>query len=512
MSWNMHSDDQSRPAVQVKETAQHMDSSDDDPSLLPPAWRSIVIDRSRRGELVSQIVSGVTRLCESGALAAGERLPSVRGISRATGVSTFTVAEAYDRLVANGLVVSRRGAGYFVGARKQARPGTRALAGHATMSGITPLMQELYASEPHIVPVSAGWLPASWHDPEWMRSVERQAIRLSPHRIQGYGHPLGLPELRDFLAQRMAVSGPIRVEPDQILLTRGATHAFDLVLRSFTRPGDAILMESPGYPLLAALIEQYGCRLFRVSRGANGIDRQAFDDICAQTAPKLVFIQTVLQNPLGTTLDASDAHYLVTAAERFDFHLVDNDVCRELTRASAASLAALDGLRRVIRIDSTSKTLSSQLRVGIVCACAAVIQDLARAKMLSGLTSSELEERFVKHAIASSEYRRIVARQQTRLQLAVDNGLHTLREWGLDPIATPESGFFICAGFSDEKAESAPVSAGTALAELAARSGILLLPGQLFTGDKSCDPPWFRFNVAWIDHPRLRDFIVGLKR
>src|ERR1700744_1875676 len=112
MAANMHTDYESPPAVQVKRTAQR--DSEDDLAALPAVWKSLVIDRSKRGELVSQFVSGVTAMVESGALQTGERLPSVRGLSRVLSMSPFSVAEAYDRLVASGLIVARRGTGYFV--------------------------------------------------------------------------------------------------------------------------------------------------------------------------------------------------------------------------------------------------------------------------------------------------------------------------------------------------------------------------------------------------------------
>lgn len=507
MARNMHSDDESRPAVQVQPPAHQSEGTGAEPACLPLAWKSLVIDRTKRGELVSQFVAGVTDLIESGALLTGERLPSVRRLSRSLEISTFTVAEAYDRLVASGLVMARRGAGYYVnGIRPHPQRSNPAAVVPQT---IDALMPELYASAGNLLPLSAGWLPSSWHDSEWMQGVERQAIRRHPRRTQGYGHPLGLPELRELLSHRLSVSGLLAVQSEQILLTRGATHAFDLILRTLARAGDSVLMEEPGYPPLTALIKQHGCSLHRVPRNAAGVHLETLTEMCKRYAPKLFFVQSVLHNPLGTNLSASDTHQLVNLAEKFNFHLVDNDVCRELARVGEPSLAAMDGLERVIRIDSTSKTLSPQIRVGSIYASSELIKTLARVKMATGLTSSELEERIVKHALESSEYRRMVARLQTRLTVAIDNGMRVLCELGLTPLAKPQGGLFIAAGF--QPGEREPKS-GSLIARLAAETGLLLVPGKLFLKEQVEDPPWFRFNVAWIDHPRVREFFKTINR
>ena len=67
---------------------------------------------------------------------------------------------------------------------------------------------------------------------------------------------------------------------------------------------------------------------------------------------------------------------------------MEDDIYRELAARGEASLAAMDGLRRVIRVGSFSKTLSPVLRVGSICASNSLLPELLRVKMLTGLTTS----------------------------------------------------------------------------------------------------------------------------
>jgi DNA-binding transcriptional MocR family regulator len=129
-----------------------------------------------------------------------------------------------------------------------------------------------------------------------------------------------------------------------------------------------------------------------------------------------MFVNTVLQNPLGTSLSQAQAHRLLALAEQFDFWLVEDDIYRELAAPGEASLAAMDGLRRVIRIGSFSKTLSPVLRVGAICASGSLIPELVRVKMLTGLTTSEINERAVFDAVSSRAYRRQVERLAQQLR------------------------------------------------------------------------------------------------
>src|SRR6476619_7826037 len=67
-----------------------------------------------RGDLTSQIYAQLREAVLDGRLAGGDRLPATRGLAAGLSVSRGTVAAAYDRLVAEELLESRRGAGTFV--------------------------------------------------------------------------------------------------------------------------------------------------------------------------------------------------------------------------------------------------------------------------------------------------------------------------------------------------------------------------------------------------------------
>ena len=80
--------------------------------------------------LVTQIVDGLRRQIADGSLRTGAKIPSIRQFAKTHQVSVFTVVEAYDRLVAQGYLVSRPHSGFFV--RRRAPVETAAVPGFAS--------------------------------------------------------------------------------------------------------------------------------------------------------------------------------------------------------------------------------------------------------------------------------------------------------------------------------------------------------------------------------------------
>jgi DNA-binding transcriptional MocR family regulator len=474
-----------------------------------PVWPVLAIDRQRRGSLVDQIVAAISGMVNRRELRVGTKMPSVRQFAKVNAVSTFTVVESYDRLLHLGVLSSRRGSGFFVarGAPDAASPpcsGAGAVPLSAAVDALTP---DLYSGQSDALPVGAGWLPPEWYGESTILDAVRHAMKIPAGRLRGYGHPLGFPSLRQHLAAGLS-DELFAVEPEQLLLTHGATHAFDLVLRTLTRPGDVVFIEDPGYSNLLALVRHHGCIPVGIPRGAAGLDMDVLEREAAAQHPKLMFVNTVLQNPLGTSLSQAQAHRLLALAERFDFWLVEDDIYRELAAPGEASLAAMDGLRRVIRVGSFSKTLSPVLRVGSICASSSLVPELVRVKMLTGLTTSEVNERAVFDALGNRAYRRQVERLAQQLREANTRAQERLREAGLEPLASPRGGMFVSAGWT---APATSEHNGKIVAERALRAGILLAPGEFFSL-RPPEIPWFRFNVAYALDPLLLDFLRAQSR
>lgn len=448
------------------------------------------LDHQSSTPLTEQVVNGVIAKIERGVLAIGARLPSVRSLAQTAGVSPFTVAEAYNRLVAAGWIVSQRARGYFVAARQQAvaSPKTRAPVDDAW------LLRRVYEDSGLDLQAGSGWLPSDWLYEEGVRTALRVVAKASAESLTRYGHPQGLPELREHLQWRLALRG-IEAPASQIVLTHGASQGLDLAVRLLVKPGDTVLIDTPGYSTLIAALISHGARLIGVPRTANGPDVAALAQLASRENPVAFFTTSALHNPTGTSISPAVAHQILKLADRHDFRVIEDDPFADLVANQTTTLAGLDGLERVIYLGSFSKTMSPALRVGYFAADADTAARATQLKMASSLTSSEIMESATLAMLTDGHHRTHLDRLRERLADAQVRVCKRLGEIDWTVFHQPAGGLFLWA--------EAPANLDISqLTSAAATAGIALAPGRFYLPDGQASRH-FRFNVAWSDNSRL---------
>lgn len=463
----------------------------------------LALDRQSNLSLVEQIVGAVARAIEGRTLRPGDALPSVRALARSHAVSPFTVAQAYQGLVESGHLVSRQGAAYRVAGLTSSSVRPAPVWSAPTLSAAW-LLSDVFAD--HSVPSKAGcgWIPGEWINESGLQHALRALGRIPGPRFGGYGHPYGMGSLREQIALSLR-RFDIPAQPSNILLTQGATQALDLVVRTLLRPGDTVIVEDPCYCNLLQILQLAGLNVLGVARTQEGHDLEQLEHVLQTMQPKAIFVNTVLQNPSGTSLSKVNAQRLLALTDRYGLWVIEDDIYRELAPSEAACLAALEGLRRVIYISGFSKTIAPTLRVGYLAAHAEVLADLARTKMAVGLTSSEVTERVVANVLSEGHYDKHVRFITEKLRVAHQSVAQSMRAAGLEVFAEPQAGLFLWAQLPVEPSQS------IAVATRALDRGIWLAPGSYFRpNDRASN--WFRFNVATSNNEDLWTFIRALPK
>jgi DNA-binding transcriptional MocR family regulator len=459
-----------------------------------------VLDPQSTVALVTQIVGGFRQMVDDGALRPGAKLPSIRQFAHAHGVSVYTVVDAYDRLVALGYFQSQANSGFFV--RSRASPAAVPLGASSQYSFDSMwYLRRIFENRALRCKPGCGWLPGDWLFTEGMRRSLRN-LAAEDVDLGGYGEPKGYPLLRQVVRDLLA-SREVVVNAEQVLLTQGSSQGLDLAARQLVRPGDAVLVDEPGYANLLFSLRFLGARLVGAPRTPAGYDLETLEARIIQHRPKVFFTQPRLQSPTGSTAVLSHLHRVLQLAEKYDFIVVENDIYADLDPESRPSLASLDQLKRVIYISSFSKTISPNIRAGYLAAAPELLEDLARLKMISGLTSSEFTERLAYGALVDGRWRKHLKTLRDRLALGQRRLASLLLAIGFELFCEPKAGMFLWAR------HPAIQNAGE-LAYKAAEQDILLGPGHLFSVDLE-PSPWLRFNVAWSDDDALLRFLVTLK-
>jgi DNA-binding transcriptional MocR family regulator len=458
---------------------------------------SLTVSHKNGQPLADQIVAGIKRQIEDRHLRPGTKLPSIRTFAATHSVSRFTVIEAYDRLVAMGYLQSRRGAGFYttVAPASSGVPQPAASDAHNRNEELVWLIRRLLESDENTLLAGGPWLPNSWLDEAGIRQSLNVLARKNGAHLLEYGHPFGYLPLREHLALMLAGLG-ITAHPGQILLTQGTSQALELVIRHFLKPGDAALVDDPGYYNMFGNLRLQGVEMLAVPRNRDGPDITVLEKFAAANRPKVYFTQSVMQNPTGTDMSPHVAFKVLQAAERHNFMIVEDDIFCDLQVKPTPRLATLDQLNRVIYARSFSKTLSGSLRVGFVACAQGIAEELADIKMLTSITTSQFTERLIHLMLVDGHYRKYLSRLHERLGQARLNVVRTFERVGLELFVEPADGMFVWARYPN-------IEDSLGLAEASRREGIMLAPGAIFRPHLERSP-WMRFNVAACEDARVQ--------
>lgn len=448
--------------------------------------------------LVTQIVDGLCELIATQVLKSGSKLPSIRAFAAAHNVSVFTVVEAYDRLVAQGWLVSRANSGFFVKRREEGcGMDSPAHEVETPRFDASWYLKQIFENNALPLKPGCGWLPHDWLFGEAVQRSMRQLSR-DGAEMDGYGLPYGHMALRMVIAE-LLTEHQIAVDPGQVLLTHGSSQGLDLVARCLLKPGDTVLVDDPGYPNLMFMLRFLGVHVVGVPRTSVGYDLPAMEATLATCKPTVFFTQPRLQSPTSSVASVAQLHRLLQLAELHDFVLVENDIYADMDTATRTTLASLDQLRRVVYVGSYSKTISPNLRVGYLLASPDLCAQFVQLKMVAGLTSSDIPERITFGVITDGRWRKHLKSLRERLGEARRQVSARLLGQGFEIFHEPEAGMYLWARHPDI-ADSAVLSqAGTV-------EGIMLGPGQLFLVSPR-PTGWLRFNVACCADERLWRFL-----
>jgi DNA-binding transcriptional MocR family regulator len=429
----------------------------------------------------------VRRLVAARALGPGEKLPSIRRLAGQAGVSPSTVAEAYDRLVAEGLIRSRPGAGFVVVGAPPPLP--LADAAPDRDRAIDPFWVSRQSLDARSADMpGCGWLPAEAMPNAAVRRALRALARAPDATLANYGGTRGTLALRRHVA-RLAAADGIEVGPDRVLLTASGTQAIDLVCRLFLSPGDTVVVDDPCYFNFQALLKANRVAIVGIPFTRAGPDPRAFAEALATHRPRLYITNSALHNPTGATLSPQVAHQVLTAAAAHDVTVVEDDIFAHFEPEPSPRLAALDGLDRVIRIGSFSKVLSASIRVGYVAARADIVEALIDLQIASSFGApSPLAAELVAAVIGEAGWAKHLAGLHRRLGRARGEVAGRLRALGIEPWLMPRGGFYLWCSLPD----------GLDAADVARRAldeDVVLAPGNVFSVSRSA-AGFMRVNVA----------------
>jgi DNA-binding transcriptional MocR family regulator len=430
--------------------------------------------------LVTVLEEGIAR----GVVPAGFQLPPERDLATALAISRATVVAAYRELEARGLARGYVGRGTFVSARPDAASAPFAWRGKmaaATLQATDTTVRDLVraAGDPDVVSLAAG-VPA-------LECFPAAAFHAAMNHVLGrhaaaawcHGPTEGMPRFRAALADRFGG------ESEHILVLAGAQQGLDLLARCLIDPGDAVVIDRPGYLGAIQTFRNAGARL--VGWDVSLADFDELEELLLRYRPKLLYTNPTHQNPTGVTMPIRARRELLELAARYRVPIVEDDTYRELSLTSSPtppSLFTLDeGHTVVIRINSFSKMLAPGLRLGWISAVRPIVDQLALIKQVVDPHTQNLSQLVVCALVENGTLDAHLATLKTEHRRRRDAMVQALQQHVPAPhlrFAVPDGGMYLWCQL--------PAAArARAVQEHALRESVMVLTGEPFYVDQGGD-------------------------
>lgn len=479
-------------------------------ALLP----TLGIDRDAATPIAVQLTCAIRDAILSGTLAPGQRLPSSRTLARDQDVSRTTAVAVYDQLTAEGLIVSRVGAGAFVSDALNANrpaPAGPVEAGEAQRQPTRLARLTRDASEQYFTRVVHPVQPRAFVTGTpayeafpvalWARLAARY-WRESRGFMLGYPEPSGLMSLRKAVSAHLRANRGVMCEPEEVFIVNGAQEAFNRIGNVLLDPGDPVWFENPGAIGARNALISAGARLVPVPIDAEGIN--VATGLAAAPDFRLAFVTPSHQHPTGVTMSLARRFELLRAAERAGAWIVEDDYDGEFFYSGRPlpTLKSVDTAGRVIYVGTFSKSLFPALRLGFLVAppaLAGAFDRIAGATMQGAPTSQQaVVASFIEEGHFASHIRRMrklyAERQEVLLEAAA------ARLAGLLDVVRSESGFQTVGHLREGLEEQA-------VADAAAARGLIVTPIRRFClepvalrglalGFSACQPREIRAGVG----------------
>ncbi len=390
------------------------------------------------GNLQQQICRGLRQAITTGRIRPDSRLAPSRIFAEAHGVSRNTVIAAYDQLIAEGYLETRRGAGTFVvqlDSIHGSSPKTESVVTPSWSTLVTRLDRdvplELLLRQPRrslqydFLYGEPGYaeLPLD----RWARTIGRAARELTEAQL-GYNPVAGLPELRQALVEYLGRSRGVVCDADQVFIVQGTQDAIDLAVRAFVNEGDIAVLEEPRYRGFARCLLAAGANIRSV-----GVDDQGLQtDELKQDGAKIAFVTPSHQFPYGSVMSLARRQQLLAWARKEGTVIFEDDYDGEFRYEGRPipSLQSLDDSGLVIYAGTASKMLFPALRLAWMVVPKQMVAAMQKLRSLSDSSGTILEQmafsRFIRDGFLERHIHKMRRAQEQRRKVLLQTLDHEL--------------------------------------------------------------------------------------
>jgi DNA-binding transcriptional MocR family regulator len=342
--------------------------------------------------LYRQLADRIANQIAEGLLIPGDKLNSVRALSKQMGISMSTVFQAYCELEMLGLIEARPKSGYYVKSKRRLTTSSSKSTNNPELKvrGVDDLISMVYNSRSveHLLALSKATPYSDLIPIKKLNHALAEAIRKSSNACTYYEDVQGNPLLRQQIA-RLAFNWGGQITADDIVTTNGCMEAITYCLKAITKPGDTVAIDCPTYFGIFQVMKSLGLNVLEIpSDPHEGIRLDLLENAINRFPIKACLFVLNFNNPLGCLMPETNKQRLVKLLKKHEIPLIEDDIYGELyfgnIRPSNAGKYDHDGW--VITCGSVSKALAPGYRVGW-CIPGRYKEDVIRSKLMQSVSA-----------------------------------------------------------------------------------------------------------------------------
>jgi DNA-binding transcriptional MocR family regulator len=437
---------------------------------------------NRPDHLYIEVADRIERLIEKRSLKVGDKLYSVRALSKEQGISLSTAFQAYYHLESKGLIEARPQSGYYIKFSPlhtldvPARPAPTDEAVPVTLNDmISSVYNDLRSDK--LINFSLGAPSFTLLPVAKLNKAIVQALRESKDSCLNYEHIQGNGELRQQIA-RLSFNWGAALSDDDVVVTAGCMEALSLCLKAVTQPGDAVAIESPTYFAIFQVMESLGLNVVEVPTDpAEGVDLNYLAQAIPKFNIKACLFVCNFNNPVGSCMPDAKKKELVELLAKKDIPLIEDDIYGELFfgKVRPKTCKTFDKKGMVLQCGSFSKSLAPGYRIGWAIP-GRFKERVIRLKRMTNVSTNTLAQVAIANFLKNGRYELHLRHLRKALHTQCLHYSQAVSEYFPENtrITRPQGGFALWIEM-DKKTDSFK------LHKRALKQNIGIAPGQLFS-------------------------------
>jgi DNA-binding transcriptional MocR family regulator len=432
--------------------------------------------------LYAHLVELLEGAISRGVFPSGARVPPERDLAHRLGISRTTVVSAYRELESRGLLRGYVGRGTFVCAAPDPSGAPFAWRGKIAAAALrwndSTMRDTLsHSSNARVLSLAAGEPAIDRFPTAAFEEAVDYALRRESLAVWRHGPPDGQPQLREAIADRFGVPA------ESVLVLAGAQQGLDLLARCLVDPGDAVIIDRPGY--LGAIQSFNAAAAKLIGWDVARADMDELEDLLVRYRPKLIYTNPTFENPTGVTMPIRARRELLRLAGRYRVPIVEDATYSELyfNEVPPPSLRELDTQNLVVHLNSFSKVLAPGLRLGWLSAAPSIVEQMAIIKQRLDPHTQNLVQfalaRMMRNGAFDAHLKTLRAEHARRCTMVLASIQRHVGP-GMLRLARPQGGLYLWCRL-------APGVSARALLERALDAGVAFVPGHAFYPDPAGD-------------------------